>query len=165
MIYSLPKTLQQQAKMLVSRLKQHPNAISWAPNGEVIIHGNRKSGTNIIDLVGGVLRSRKHVRPQNEQTFLKTLASLNFPEEFVKNKYQLPKYREYKRKHLQAPNSGIVEEDGEYASSDNDTFNINRTEDILGQRHLKSLLKKQKRGNILKSKRLGVKKSIKWSSI
>ena len=60
-----------------------------------------------------------------------------------------------------------MEEDGEYPSSDAGTSNVNRVEDILGQRYLKSLLRKQKRGNILKSKRVGVKKSkaIKWSSV
>ena len=149
-IQSVPKTLQTQAKLLMSRLKQHPNIISWTPNGEVIIQGNRKSGTNIIDLVGGLLRTRKNVHPQNEHSFLKTLASINLPEEFIRNKNQLPRYREYKRKLLREPNNDIVEEDEEYVSSEAGASNINRVEDILGERHLKSLLGKQKRRNSLK---------------
>ena len=67
---------------------------SWAPNGEVIIRGNHKSGTYIIDLLGGLLRTRKNVHQQNAHSFLKTLASLNLPEEFIRNKIQLPRYRE-----------------------------------------------------------------------
>ena len=47
-IQYVQKMFQMHAKLL-SRLKQHPNTISWSPNGEVIIQGNRKSGTNIID--------------------------------------------------------------------------------------------------------------------
>ena len=165
-IQSVPKTLQTQAKLLLSRLKQHPNTISWAPNGEVIIQGNRKSGTNIIDLVGGLLRTRKNVHPQNEHSFLKSLASLNLPEEFIRNKNQLPRYREYKRKLLREASKDI-KGDEEYSSGEDVNSNVNRVEDILGQRHLKSLLGKQKRRNILKSKRVGVKKSkaIKWSSV
>ncbi len=151
MIQSVPKTLQTQAKLLLSRLKQHPNTISWAPNGEVIIQGNRKSGTNIIDLVGGLLRTRKNVHPQNEHSFLKSLASLNLPEEFIRNKNQLPRYREYKRKLLREASKDI-NGDGEYSSGEDVTSNVNRVEDILGQRHLKSLLGKQKRRNILKLK-------------
>ena len=151
MIQSVPKTLQTQAKLLLSRLKQHPNTILWAPNGEVIIQGNRKSGTNIIDLVGGLLRTRKNVHPQNEHSFLKSLASLNLPEEFIRNKNQLPRYREYKRKLLREASKDI-NGDGEYSSGEDVTSNVNRVEDILGQRHLKSLLGKQKRRNILKLK-------------
>ena len=163
-IQSVPKTLQTQAKLLISRLKQHPSIISWDPNGEVIIQGNRKSGTNIIDLVGGLLRTRKNVHPQNEHSFLKSLASLNFPEEFIRNKNQLPRYREYKRKLLQEPDNDITK-DGEYSSDDDGNSTVNRVEDILGQRHLKSLLRKQKRRNIIKSKPIGVRKAVKWSSV
>ena len=163
-IQSVPKTLQTQAKLLISRLKQHPSIISWDPNGEVIIQGNRKSGTNIIDLVGGLLRTRKNVHPQNEHSFLKSLASLNFPEEFIRNKNQLPRYREYKRKLLREASNDIME-DGEYSSGEDVASNVNRVEDILGQRHLKSLLRKQKRRNIIKSKRIGVRKAVKWSSV
>ena len=166
-IQSVPKTLQTQAKLLMARLKQHPNMISWAPNGEVIIHGNRKSGTNIIDLVGGLLRTRKNVHPQNEYTFLKTLAGINLPEEFIRNKNQLPRYRNYKRKLLQRSSDDIVGEARQYSSDDEDAANVNRVEDILGERQLKSLLGKQKRRTIIKTKPVGLKKlkPIKWSSI
>tara|TARA_B100000378_G_scaffold224584_1_gene188282 strand:- start:1466 stop:1639 length:174 start_codon:yes stop_codon:yes gene_type:complete len=56
-------------------------------------------------------------------------------------------------------------EDGEYSSGEDVASNVNRVEDILGQRHLKSLLRKQKRRNIIKSKRIGVRKAVKWSSV
>ena len=132
----------------------------------MIIQGNRKSGTNIIDFVGGLLRTRKNVHPQNEHSFLKSLASLNLPEEFIRNKNQLHRYREYKRKLLREASNDIME-DGEYSSGDDVTSNVNRVEDILGQRHLESILGKEKRRNILKSKRVAMKKSkaVKWSSV
>ena len=165
-IQSMPKTLQTQAKLLMSRLKQHPNTISWSPNGEVIIQGTRKSGTNIIDLVGGLLRTRKNVHPQNEHSFLKTLASINLPEEFIRNKSQLPRYREYKRKLLQESNNDTVG-DGEYSSFEDNIANVNRLEDILESPQQKSLFGKRKHQNIFKPKRIGGKKriTVKWSSV
>ena len=165
-IQSMPKTLQTQAKLLMSRLKQHPNTISWSPNGEVIIQGTRKSGTNIIDLVGGLLRTRKNVHPQNEHSFLKTLASINLPEEFIRNKSQLPRYREYKRKLLQESNNDTVG-DGEYSSAEDNIANVNRLEDVLDSPQQKSLFGKRKHQNIFKPKRIGGKKriTVKWSSV
>ena len=165
-IQSMPKTLQTQAKLLMTQLKKHPNTISWSPNGEVIIQGTRKSGTNIIDLVSGLLRTRKNVHPQNEHSFLKTLASINLPEEFIRNKSQLPRYREYKRKLLQEPNN-VTEGDGEYSSVKAIVPSVNHLEDILELPQLKSLFGKRKHQNIIKPKRIGGKKAktVKWSSV
>ena len=61
------------------------------------IHGQRLRGTNIVDLIGDVVRSSpsKFIAPQREQ-FLNALADANVPETLVKNKTALERYRAIK---------------------------------------------------------------------
>jgi hypothetical protein len=95
---SLPNTFRPPAMVLMEELKKHPQAIKWSPNGEVSVQGTQLRGSNIVDLIGHVLRSRKTTQvPVHGDAFLKVLADLNFPEELVKNKYQLSKFRSYKQ--------------------------------------------------------------------
>ena len=95
----LPKTFRQPAKVLMSKLKKHSKVIKWDPiTNEVTLHGKVLRGSNILDLVGDVLRSRKSTPPMHSDIFLKTLANLNMPEEFVKNKYRISKFRSYKQR-------------------------------------------------------------------
>ena len=57
------------------------------------------------------MRSRKTVKaPVHGDAFLKILANLNVPEEFVKNKYQISKFRSYKHND---PYDIDVDDDGE----------------------------------------------------
>ena len=55
--------------------------------------------------------------------------------------------------------------DGEYSSAKVNVANVNRLEDILEFPQLKSLFGKRKHQNIIKPKRIGRKKSVKWSSV
>ena len=95
---SLPKTFQNSAKHLMKELEKHPETISWnSLNNEVSIDGKMLAGSNIVDLIGDVLRNRKTVpSPLHSDTFLKLLANLNIPEELVKNRLKINKLRAYK---------------------------------------------------------------------
>ena len=95
---SLPKTFQNSAKHLMNELEKHPEIISWNPqSNEVSINGKILAGSNIVDLIGDVLRTRKTVpSPLHSDTFLKLLANLNIPEELVKNRLKINKLRAYK---------------------------------------------------------------------
>jgi hypothetical protein len=105
---SLPKTFQNSAKNLMNELKKHPETISWNPqNNEVSINGKMLAGSNIVDLIGDVLRNRKTVpSPLHSDIFLKLLANLNVPEELVKNRLKINKLRTYKHN---APGENQVE--------------------------------------------------------
>ena len=96
---ALPRTFRPTAKFLLEELAKHPNIISFDPaTHEVSIRGKRMRGSNLVDLLGHVLRSRKSVRaPVHANTFLKLLADLNLPEELIRNKYQVSRFRSYKR--------------------------------------------------------------------
>jgi hypothetical protein len=98
-LVTLPRTFQHTAKFLMEELEKHPNLVSWDPaTHELSIRGKRMRGSNIVDLIGHVLRSRKSARaPVHGNAFLKVLADLNLPEELVRNKYQISKFRSYKQ--------------------------------------------------------------------
>ncbi len=55
-------------------------------------------GSNIVDLVGDVLRNRKTAKtPTHSEEFIKLLANLNVPEEFVKNRNRISSFRFHKQ--------------------------------------------------------------------
>lgn len=93
----LPASQKANAQKLMNMLRSHDDVISWSPNGEVSIRGKRVPGTNVVDLVGDVLRpsTSKTIAPQREQ-FLSALADVNIPETVIKNKGALERYREIK---------------------------------------------------------------------
>ena len=95
----LPANQRENAKRLIRLLRAHgDDVVSWTPNGEVSIGGQRLRGTNIIDLVGDVLRSprsSKTVSAQHDQ-FLAALADANVPETVIKNNVALERYRAIK---------------------------------------------------------------------
>ena len=94
----LPVTQKGNAQKLLRLLRAHgDDVVSWTRNGEVSIRGQRLRGTNIVDLVGDVVRSTpsKTIAPQRER-FLSALADANVPETLVKNKAALERYREIK---------------------------------------------------------------------
>ena len=92
----LPASQKGNAQKLL-RLLRSDDTVSWTRNGEVSIHGQRLRGTNIVDLIGDVVRSSpsKFIAPQREQ-FLNALADANVPETLVKNKTALERYRAIK---------------------------------------------------------------------
>ncbi len=61
------------------------------------MEGRTLRGSNIIGLIGDVMRTRKSAKlPAHGNSFLQTLAKLNLPESFVKNKCRISQLRSYK---------------------------------------------------------------------
>ena len=50
-IHSVPKTMQNCAKLLIQKLKDHSDVISWNDNGELVLDGSTMPNSNIVDLV------------------------------------------------------------------------------------------------------------------
>ena len=95
---ALPNSQKVNAKKLIRLLRSHGNnVVSWTPQGDVSIRGQRLQGVNIVDLVGDVVRTTpsKSMPPQREQ-FLNALAQVNIPETLVKNRMALEHYRAIK---------------------------------------------------------------------
>ena len=97
--YSLPKSFQQPANVLLKELEKYPDRVQWNDHtNELTIDGKQLVGSNLIDLVGDVLRNRKTVPPpMHSDTFLQILADMNIPEELIRNKSRVAPYRAHKR--------------------------------------------------------------------
>ena len=138
----MPKTFQQPANILLSELQKHPERIQW-DNNELTIDGKRMVGSNLVDLVGDVLRNRKTVSaPMYSDDFLQLLADMNVPEELIRNKYRLAKFRSLKGNSLSTPPLPA----------------LSRKLDILKQRREKS-------ARIRKSKLQRKTQAYKWANV
>ena len=110
---ALPNSQKVNAKKLIRLLRSH-DVVSWTPQGDVSIRGQRLRGVNIVDLVGDVVRTTpsKSMPPQREQ-FLNALAQANVPETLVKNRMALEHYRAIK-------NDGAYQDNLEASTLDQD---------------------------------------------
>ena len=54
-IDSVPKTMQNRAKVLIQKLKDHSDVISWNDNGQLVLEGSIVPNSNIVDLVNDVM--------------------------------------------------------------------------------------------------------------
>ena len=84
-IYSLPKTMQNCAKLLIQKLKDHSDVISWNDNGQLVLDGSTIPNSNIVDLANDVMRKRKGFNPEHSNTSAKALTKINVPEDYVRN--------------------------------------------------------------------------------
>ena len=65
----MPESVKVNAKQLLDRLKDNEDMISWSPSGEVSVHGKRLDRSNLVDLVGDVMRSTKIEHPNRNSFF------------------------------------------------------------------------------------------------
>ena len=54
-IHSVPKTMQNRAKLLIQKLKDDSDIISWNDNGQLVLDGSTMPNSNILDLVNYVM--------------------------------------------------------------------------------------------------------------
>ena len=78
-IDSVPKTMQNRAKLLIQKLKDHSDVISWNDNGQLVLEGSIIPNSSIVDSVNDVMRKRKGFNPDHSNTFAKALAKINVP--------------------------------------------------------------------------------------
>ena len=151
-IEMMPLSLQKSARQLLQRLSRRKDLISWNENGEVKIDGKQLAGSNIGDLVGDVLRTRKTETPLRE-SFLTVLSEANVPDEFVRNKTALARYRQIKggdvRKQQRPPGIPWMQ--------DKEDGNERKEKQM---RSVHSVLKRKKIGAIRKAKQ-----NINWKSL
>ena len=110
-IDSVPKTMQNRAKLLIQKLKDHSDVISWNDNGQLVLEGSIVPNSNIVDLVNDVMRKRKGFNPEHSNTFAKALAKINVPEDYLRNPDRIDSIRWYRRlQDSQAPGTSFVSE-------------------------------------------------------
>ena len=96
-IDSVPKTMQNRAKLLIQKLKDHSDVISWNDNRQLVLDGSAIPNSNIVDLINDVMRKRKGFNPEHSNTFAKALAKINVPEDYVRNPDRIDSIRWYRR--------------------------------------------------------------------
>ena len=110
-IDSVPKTMQNRAKLLIQKLKDHSDVISWNDNGQLVLEGSIVRNSNIVDLVNDVMQKRKGFNPEHSNTFAKVLAKINVPEDYLRNPDRIDSIRWYRRlQDSQAPGPSFVSE-------------------------------------------------------
>ena len=106
-IDSVTKTMQNRAKLLIQKLKDHSDVISWNNNGQLVLEGSIVPNSNIVDLVNDVMR----INPEHSNTFAKALAKINVPEDYLRNPDRIDSIRWYRRlQDSQAPGPSFVSE-------------------------------------------------------
>jgi hypothetical protein len=89
----LPKTLQSKAKMILEKIKDNPQVLSWNEKGELKYQGETVPNTNITNLVSDSLRHRKNNKPNGFELFTKGLKQINLPEDLVRNPERLQLFK------------------------------------------------------------------------
>jgi len=83
-IKSVPKSLHSKADRLIDVLHKTPG-LSWNHRGEMVLQGNVYAGSNYVDLINDVLRSRKTIEPVGWQVLANALNEVNVPQDLVGN--------------------------------------------------------------------------------
>ena len=108
-IDSVPKMMQNRAKLLIQKLKDHSDVISWNDNGQLVLEGSIVPNSNIVDLVNDVMHKRKGFNPEHSNTFAKALAKIKVPEDYLRNPDQIDSICWYRRlQDSQAPGPSLV---------------------------------------------------------
>jgi hypothetical protein len=82
---NIPKSMRQRAKSILNCLKTRPDMISWDETGQVKLNGVQIPYSNISDLIGDAVRSRKNFNPNCSKEFFRVLAKINMPKDLVRN--------------------------------------------------------------------------------
>lgn len=82
---TVPKKFKGQAEGLLRWIRKTPEAVQWDDKGVVSLEGQPLDGTSISDLINDSLRKRKGFQPQGRDAFTKVLATLNTPDDFIRN--------------------------------------------------------------------------------
>ena len=108
-IDSVPKMMQNRAKLLIQKLKDQLDCISWNDNGKIVLEGSIVPNSNIVDLVNDVKRKRKGFNPEHSNTFAKALAKIIESEDYVRNPDRIDSIRWHRRlQDSQAPGPSFV---------------------------------------------------------
>lgn len=84
---SVPVKYKNIAKKIMNFLKDHQ--ITWTPSLELVVNNNVIHGSNLEHLIYFLLRNKSQ-RPAVFERFQELLTIINFPKNFIKNKYLTP---------------------------------------------------------------------------
>lgn len=80
---SVPSRFRTKARLLLDKIRLHPDVVTWNDRGQLVVRGQTVSNTNITDLVNDVVRARKDFEPVGWETFATALKDIDVPQEFI----------------------------------------------------------------------------------
>lgn len=83
-IDSVPKTMQKYAKLLLDRVKQEPD-LAWNARGELVVESQVVPQSNMVDLIGDLIRKRKDFNPPGWRELSRKLYEANVPQNLIRN--------------------------------------------------------------------------------
>lgn len=92
----LPKSLKSRGKLLIDKIREHPDIMKWNSSGQLLYENAPLAGSHVGDLVGDFLRARKGFDPIGWEMFAKGLAKMNAPEDLVRNERRRHALRDFK---------------------------------------------------------------------
>lgn len=95
-IDSVPKTGKKKARLLINKLKNNDEVMFWNDLGELTYDGKAIPGTSIVDLVRDAMGDRKRFQPSNYELFVRGLARINTPLDWIGNETRKKTLEEYK---------------------------------------------------------------------
>ena len=102
----MPVSLRQKAINLLDHIKSTKN-IQWDRDGRIVIDNVTLAGTNVLDLVHGATRQRKHQpTPSGARQFLEALDKSNTPNELLPNATALRKDQAEGAQGINTPSPG-----------------------------------------------------------
>jgi len=81
---AVPKPLQKYARLLLDRVKEEPE-LGWNERGELVVEQQVVPQSNIIDLIGDLLRKRKNFNPPGWRELSRKLYESNVPQNLIRN--------------------------------------------------------------------------------
>lgn len=106
---TVPKRFKSQAEGLLQWMKRSPNTVQWDDRGVVSLKGKPIQGSSITDLMNDVLRARKGFSPTGRDDFTKMLATLNTPEDFIRNEDRRKLLSSQKGRARQLPTTPVTD--------------------------------------------------------
>ena len=102
--------MQYHAKLLIQKLIDHSDVISWNNNGQLVLEGSIIPNSNIVNLVNSIMQKRKGFNPELSNKFAKALTKINVPEDYLRNPNRIDSIHWYHRlQDSQAPGPFVSE--------------------------------------------------------
>lgn len=83
-VAAVPKNNRRDATTILHHLERDPN-ITWSHKGELIVKGETKHNTHLVDLLKDAFYKFKHWEPEGVHDFYRALAESNLPVGTIKN--------------------------------------------------------------------------------
>jgi hypothetical protein len=81
--HTVPRKFDETTNLLIERMKENRDILSWAPTGELIYKNKMIPNTNIVELVGDLVQPKKKTTLTGIDTIRQGLEEIDFPRDVL----------------------------------------------------------------------------------